>query len=70
MTAYMLTTDGRGFYTATKCRTENGALDKLWSLIEELVPDCFEVLMMGAEREPREVTAEWMMANCRELTEL
>lgn len=67
MTAYILTTDGRGFYTATKCRTEQGALDRLWERLDAL-RECFEVRLEGAERNPVEVTAEWMMANCREVT--
>ena len=69
MTAYMLTTDGRGFYCATRCRTDNGALDRLWERVDAL-RECFEVRTMGCRREPCEVTAAWLMASCRELVEL
>ena len=69
MTAYMLTTDGRGFYTATRCRTVDGAIDRLWERLEWM-HDCFEVKWFGAEKQPVEVTAAWLMENCKELVQL
>ena len=63
MTAYIITTDGRGFVHHGRYKSEDGAIRKLLSLITE----CVEIRCLGAEREPREVTAEWLMANCREV---
>ena len=67
MSAYLVTTDGRGYMLHGRYKTEDGAIRRLLSLVGENVKGCIEVALLGAEREPREVTAEWMMANCREL---
>ncbi len=68
MSAYAILEDGRGYMTSGKYRTEDGAVRRLLTLMGEEIHGCFEIALMGAEREPREVTAEWMMDNCRELT--
>ena len=70
MSAYCITEDGRGYMLHGKYKTEDGAIRRLLQLVGERVKGCFEIRLLGAEREPRMVTAEWMMANCREFVEL
>ena len=64
MTAWLITSDGRGFLHHGRYTSEDGAIRGLLKRIGE----CIDVHLIGAEREPREITAEWMMGNCRELT--
>ena len=68
MSAYLITEDGRGYMLHGRYKTEDGAIRRLLDLVGKSAKSCIEVHLLGAEREPREVTAEWMMANCRELT--
>lgn len=66
MSAYIITEDGRGFMLHGRYKTEDGAIRQL---LKRIGRECFEIDLIGAEREPREVTAEWLMANCREFVE-
>ena len=63
MTAYIIDTHGRAHIHHGRYKSEDGALRKLLGLIGE----CLEIEFMGAERKPQEVTAEWLMAHCREV---
>ena len=63
MTAYIITTSGRGYACKTRRRSEHEALCDLF----ERVKGCFEIRDMGARKEPIEVTAEWLMSTCREV---
>ena len=63
MTAWIMTEDGRGFAHHGRYTSEDGAIQGLMKRVK----GCFEVHSFGAEREPLEVTAEWLMANCREV---
>jgi hypothetical protein len=63
MTAYIITEDGRGFAHHGRYTSEDGAIRGLLRRLG----GCFEIREIGAVDEPREVTAEWLMANCREV---
>ena len=65
MSAYIITTDGKGFMLHGRYKTEDGAIRQL---LKRIGRECFEIDLIGAEREPREVTERWMTANCCELT--
>ena len=69
MTAYIITEDGRAFARSGRYKTEDGAIRELFRRLRDF-NGCFEIRHIGCEREPREVTAEWLMANCREFVEL
>lgn len=64
MNAWIIDTRGNGYLMRTRRRNP---LDAVCDLMER-IDGCIEVRRQGAEREPREITAEWLMANCRELT--
>ncbi len=66
MSAYIITTDGKGFVHHGRYKSEDGAIRGLLKRIS----GCIEIGLIGAERGPREVTAEWVMTNCREFVEL
>ena len=63
MTAYMIDERGKGYALKTRRRSEHEALCDLM----ERVKGCFEVVSMGARKEPLEVTAAWLMNHCREV---
>ena len=63
MTAYIITYEGKGFACRTRRRNEHEALCDLL----EKVKGCFEIRFAGARKEPLEITAEWLMGNCREV---
>ena len=63
MTAYIITEDGRAMMRHGKYANEDNALTALFKRVR----GCFEIRSMGVRHEPAEVTAEWLMANCREV---
>ena len=63
MTAWAITEDGRAYVHHGRHRNEDNAILDLLVLIAESVLDCIEIRLMGAQREPVEVTAEWLMEN-------
>ena len=65
MSAYIITTSGKGFLLHGRYKTEDGAIRQL---LKRIGRECFEIDLIGAEREPREVTEKWMTATCREVT--
>lgn len=64
MTAWIIDERGYGHILKTRRRS---AFEAFCDLCER-VSGSIEIRRWGAEREPREVTAEWLMANCREVT--
>ena len=70
MTAWTITEDGRGYLVRSRCRNEESAIADLIAAVAEKVRGCLEIRSAGASRKPVEVTAEWLLRNCREVTRL
>ena len=64
MNAYVIDGNGNGHLLCGRYRTEDGAIRALLKRVGET-----EIRFLGATREPREVTAEWLVRYCGNVSE-
>lgn len=63
MTAFIIDERGNGHVLGTRRRNPFEAVCDLFERV-----GCCEVVSHGTRKEPPEVTAEWLMRHCREVT--